>query len=107
MMATYEQLLNLGNSEVEQTTGEDQSIRTTFQGDAATYLTVAWVEDDLFQVACYSPLRGTGAGFWRRRNSFSGGPNHGGPGGDRSDDRDGDEYEEVIRRVEGGDQEDQ
>ena len=42
---------------MKKATGEDQSIRTTIQGDAATYLTVACVQEDLFQVACYSPLR--------------------------------------------------
>ncbi len=42
---------------MNETTGEEQSIHTRIQGDAATYLTVAWVEDDLSQVACFSPLR--------------------------------------------------
>jgi hypothetical protein len=32
---------------LKETTGEDQSIHTRIQGDAATYLTIAWVEDNL------------------------------------------------------------
>jgi len=42
---------------LKKTTGKDQSIRTTLQGATATYLTVACVQEDLFQVACYAPLR--------------------------------------------------
>ena len=58
MTAAYEELLHvLDEREINYSTGEDQSIRTTIQGDVATYWTAARVEDDLFQVACFSPLR--------------------------------------------------
>ena len=65
MMAAYEQLLNLGNSEVEETTGEEQSNHTRIQGDAATYLTVAWVEEDLFQVAQITEVESVGEALVR------------------------------------------
>ena len=58
MTAAYEELLHvLDERDINYSTGEDQSIRTTIQGDVATYWTAARVEDDLFQVACFSPLR--------------------------------------------------
>ncbi len=58
MTAAYEELLHvLDERDIHYSTGEDQSIGTTIRGDVATYWTAARVEDDLFQVACYSPLR--------------------------------------------------
>ena len=58
MTAPYEELLHvLDERDINYSTGEDQSIRTTIQGDVATYWTAARVEEDLFQVACFSPLR--------------------------------------------------
>ncbi len=58
MTAAYEELLHvLDERDINYSTGEDQSIRTTIQGDVATYWTAARVEEDLFQVACFSPLR--------------------------------------------------
>jgi hypothetical protein len=42
--------------EVSYSTGANQSSRTTIQGEISTYLTVACVQEDSFQVACYSPL---------------------------------------------------
>jgi hypothetical protein len=58
MTAAYEELLHvLDERDIHYSTGEDQSIRTTIQGDVATYWTAARVEEDLFQVACFSPLR--------------------------------------------------
>jgi hypothetical protein len=58
MTAAYEELLHvLDERDINYSTGEDQSIRTTIQGDVASYFTAARVEDDLFQVACFSPLR--------------------------------------------------
>jgi hypothetical protein len=58
MTAAYEELLHvLDERDINYSTGEDQSIRTTIQGDVSTYWTAARVEDDLFQVACFSPLR--------------------------------------------------
>jgi hypothetical protein len=58
MAAAYEELLHvLDERDIHYSTGEDQSIRTTIQGEVATYWTAARVEEDLFQVACFSPLR--------------------------------------------------
>ncbi len=58
MTAAYEELLQvLDERDIHYSIGEDQSIRTTIRGDVATYWTAARVEDDLFQVACYSPVR--------------------------------------------------
>ena len=58
MTAAYEELLNvLDERDIHYSTGEDQSIRTTIRGETASYSTAARVEDDLFQVACFSPLR--------------------------------------------------
>jgi hypothetical protein len=47
----------LDERDINYSTGEDQSIRTTIRGDVSTYWTAARVEEDLFQVACFSPLR--------------------------------------------------
>ena len=58
MTAAYEELLHvLDEREIHYSTGDDQSIRTTFQGETASYSTAARVEDDLFQAVCFSPLR--------------------------------------------------
>ena len=58
MTAAYEELLHvLDERDINYSTGEDQSIRTTIRGDVSTYWTAARVENDLFQVACYSPVR--------------------------------------------------
>ncbi len=58
MTAAYEELLQvLDERDIHYSTGDEQSIRTTIRGAVATYWTAARVEDDLFQVACYSPLR--------------------------------------------------
>ncbi len=58
MTAAYEELLHvLDKRDINYSTDEDQSIRTTIRGDVAAYWTVARVEDDLFQVVCYSPVR--------------------------------------------------
>ncbi len=52
MTAAYEELLHvLDEREINYSTGEDQSIRTTIRGNVASYFTAARVEDDLFQVA--------------------------------------------------------
>jgi hypothetical protein len=58
MTAAYEELLHvLDERDIHYSTGEDQSIGTKIRGDAASYFTAARVEHDLFQVACFSPLR--------------------------------------------------
>ncbi len=58
MTAAYEELLHvLDERDINYSIGEDQSIGTTIRGAVASYFTAARVEDDLFQVACYSPLR--------------------------------------------------
>jgi len=57
MTAAYEELLHvLDERDINYSADEDQTIRTTLRGDVATYWTAARVEDDLFQVACYSPV---------------------------------------------------
>jgi len=57
MTAAYEELLHiLDQRDINYSADEDQTIRTTLRGDVSTYWTAARVEDDLFQVACYSPM---------------------------------------------------